>query len=69
MPGHPRRHFEVVIVQERQAHTWPNGVTTPAHEAMPGNEQWGTAGWSPFDLPAAKTLFAKLISKDATQPA
>jgi hypothetical protein len=38
--------FEVVIVQRRAAHTWPNGNTTPAHEAMPASETWGTSGWT-----------------------
>lgn len=38
--------FEVVIIQKRDAHTWPNGVTTPAHEAMPSSEQWGVKAWT-----------------------
>ena len=29
------KSYEVVIIQKRNAYTWPNGETTPAHEAMP----------------------------------
>jgi hypothetical protein len=45
--------FEVVIIQKRKAHTWPNGKTSPAHEAMPSSEQWGSAGWTYTERMAA----------------
>jgi hypothetical protein len=38
--------YEVVVVQKMEKHIWPNGDITPAHEHMPGNEQWGLYGWS-----------------------
>lgn len=44
--GHDYEVFEVVVVQDRKEHTWPNGLTSPAHEAMPGNEEWGVKGWT-----------------------
>jgi hypothetical protein len=56
-PGHRLTHYEVVIVQHRKAVTFPNGKTTPAHEAMPSAEDWGTLGWSPYDLKAAHARF------------
>jgi hypothetical protein len=28
--------YEVVKIRVRPAHTWPNGTTTPEHEAYPG---------------------------------
>ena len=31
--------FEVVFVQKRAEHVWPNGITEPAKEAMPCPEQ------------------------------
>lgn len=57
--------YEVVIVQKRAAHTWPNGNTTPPHEAMPGSESWGTKGWSLTDYPSA---MAKVTALTATAP-
>ena len=52
--------FEVTIVQKRQEHQWPDGRVTPAHEAMPGNEDWGTHGWSLQSLDRAWEKFAEL---------
>ena len=49
--------FEVVIVQKRAEHTWPNGNTTPAHEAMPSSEQWGAQGWT---LPTKLQAYSKV---------
>jgi hypothetical protein len=34
------KSYEVVIIQKRDAYTWPNGQTTPAHEAMPSSRTW-----------------------------
>lgn len=45
-PGSEHKSFEVVVVQRRAEHTWPNGSTTPAHESLPSSEQWGSAGWT-----------------------
>ena len=38
------KSYEVVIIQKRDAYTWPNGQTTPAHEAMPSSRDWGIYG-------------------------
>jgi hypothetical protein len=40
------KSYEVVIIQKRDAYAWPNGATTPAHEAMPSSRDWGKYGWS-----------------------
>ena len=59
-PHWTRESIEVVIVQERKEHTWPNGMTSPAHEGMPGNEAWGDQGWTFSDLEAANRKFYDL---------
>jgi hypothetical protein len=38
--------WEVVKIQHLSEKLWPNGQITPAHEAMPASESWGTKGWS-----------------------
>jgi hypothetical protein len=52
--------FETVVLQRVADRTWPDGTTTPAHEAMPSDEQWGTYGFSYRDeasaLAKCKTL-------------
>ncbi len=45
-PGYNFEVFEVVVIQQMAEHTWPNGHFTPAHECMPGNEVWGSKGWT-----------------------
>ena len=49
--------FEVVFVQKRPQHVWPDGRIEPAREAMPYPELWGTGGWSFDTLPAARLKF------------
>lgn len=66
-PKHTVKHYEVVIAQKRKAVTWPNGITTVAHESMPSSEQWGIYGWSPFDLPAALIRFQKALALSASR--
>lgn len=56
--------YNVVIVQERAEHTWPNGVTSEAHEAIPSAEQWGIAGWTCMTLEAAKDKMVSLLRKE-----
>jgi hypothetical protein len=65
-----RDHYEVVVIQQQDARTWPSGRTTPACEAMPSSEEWGKYGWSPYDLPAAQAKFAELVAHHcpAAQP-
>jgi hypothetical protein len=55
-------HYEVVIIQCEQERTFPNGLTTPAHERMPGNEEWGWHGWSCQDFDRAIAKFNSLRS-------
>jgi hypothetical protein len=45
-PGFSFRSYEVVMIQKRNAYTWPDGQTTPAHEAMPSSRDWGKYGWT-----------------------
>ena len=52
--------FEVIIVQKRKAHTFPNGHHTPEHEAMPSSESWGTHGWTYTNFESAKAKFNTL---------
>lgn len=58
--------YEVVRIRERPAHTWPNGDTTPAHEAYPGATAWGREGFTAFTLAAAQRLFTTLQRKGET---
>jgi hypothetical protein len=57
--------YEVVKIRVRPAHTWPNGTTTPAHEAYPGAQSWGTLGWTCFTLADAQTLAQQLRERVA----
>jgi len=62
-PDHPpgtALSYEVVIVQKVPDKTFPNGITTPAHESMPSPEEWGTSGWSPLTLAEALVKFDKV---------
>jgi hypothetical protein len=67
-PHHSRPCYDLVIVQRRKAHTWPNGKTTPAREAMPRWEQWGDAGWSYSDLARAEERFNALVASHKDSP-
>jgi hypothetical protein len=61
--------YEVVRIRVRAAHTWPNGETTPEHEAYPGASVWGKDGWTFFTLAAAQAHAAILRGQQAeTQP-
>lgn len=40
-----RKHYEVCIVQKNSAREIA-GVKIAASESLPGNEQWGVAGWT-----------------------
>jgi hypothetical protein len=55
--------YEVVKSRVRPAHTWPNGTTTPAHEAYPGAGSWGTLGWTCFTLADAQALAQQLCDR------
>jgi hypothetical protein len=55
------KSYEVVIIQKRDAYTWPNGQTTPAHEAMPSSRDWGKHGWTYQSLKDAEARFKSLV--------
>lgn len=57
------RSYEVVIIQKRDAYTWPNGLTTPAHEAMPSSRDWGAYGWSYQTREDAEMRFKNLLER------
>jgi hypothetical protein len=52
--------YEVVKIRIRPAHTWPDGHTTPEHEAYPGASSWGQLGWTVRTLPEAEALMQQL---------
>lgn len=56
--------WEVVKLRVRPTHTWPNGRTTPQHEAMPCSEAWGSQGWSYQDRSDAEKRF-DMLTQDA----
>lgn len=61
--GRAVRH-EVVLVQQWEAHTWPNGTTTPAHEGYPGASTWGREGFTCFGLSEAQAKAHQLARAD-----
>lgn len=56
--------YEVIKVQIYPEHTWPAGNTTPAHEAYPGSQSWGTYGYTCFSLPEAEALFESVSRRN-----
>jgi hypothetical protein len=54
--------FEVVVLQARPDVHWYNGTTTPAHEALPSSESWGTLG---FTMTTRNAALAKAVSLSA----
>lgn len=56
-------YFEVVYVVKYPEYTI-GGVTIPAHEGMPGSNQWGKLGFSPFDITAAMSKFKELANSN-----
>jgi hypothetical protein len=56
-PHHKAPSYEVVIVQKHEAHTWPDGKTSPAREAMPNSEAWGKQAWTPGNWRQAIHMF------------
>ena len=55
------KNYEVVIIQKRDAYIWPNGATTPAHEAMPSSRDWGKYGWTFQTLEDCESRFKTLV--------
>jgi hypothetical protein len=50
----PIIRYEVIRIQVAEAHTWPNGQTTPTHECYPRSAQWGKQGWTFMTLARAQ---------------
>lgn len=50
--------YEVVRLHIALAHTWPNGKTTPEHEAYPAATAWGREGWTFHTRVAAEASLA-----------
>ena len=56
--------YEVIRLHVAKAHTWPNGTTTPEHEAYPSSGAWGKAGWTFGTRNAAERKLAALRKHD-----
>lgn len=56
-PKHTVPGYEVVIVQKHKATYWPDGRVSPAREAMPRSEEWGTKAWTPGNWRSALHMF------------
>lgn len=54
--------YEVVRIQIAPAHTWPNGQTTPEHEAYPSSSAWGRLGHTFYTEQAARVHFDRLCA-------
>jgi len=65
MSGHC--YSEVIKVRIQRAHTWPNGTTTPEHEAYPGATAWGRLGWTCTSLVQAQALLTTLAVSPSTE--
>lgn len=61
--GGRRESFEVVLVQHHASNRWPNGDISPAREAMPSPESWGTLGWSYPTRLLAERRFNQLVAE------
>ena len=59
-PGVGCLAYEVIRVQKRAEYTIKGNVI-PAHEAAPGNEEFGSEGWSYPDLERAKKKYHELL--------
>lgn len=61
--GDPRGYEVIVILNRKEQTVFGNLVR--AHEAYPGNEQWGSHGWTypPKGLESAEKRFASLLPK------
>jgi hypothetical protein len=55
-------HWEVVVLQHTSAVTW-HDRHIPEHLRYPGNEHWGTYGWTYTTLADAETWFATTVTE------
>jgi hypothetical protein len=56
-----------VIIQKRNAYTWPDGQTTPAHEAMPSPRDWGKYGWT-YQTTAMRAFGPPFVARSSKTP-
>ena len=56
------KRYEVITIQVRPAHTWPNGAHTPAHEAYPSPGTWGRYGHTFHTRASAQSHFHSLLA-------
>ena len=59
--------FEVVRIRKLPANTFPNGITSPAREAFPGNESWGTDAFTYLTLDCARERQMALEGQTVTR--
>lgn len=52
--------YEVFRIKVAKAYTWPNGTTTPEHEAYPGDEAFGKSAWYYMTLHGAEVRFKEI---------
>jgi hypothetical protein len=57
--GYARGNYEVVRIQVNPA-ARIFGIDYPAREALPSSEQWGTDGFTYYDLSDAETRFNRM---------
>lgn len=63
-PGVGCLAYEVIIIQKKEA-SEIKGVIVEAHEAAPGNEQFGNLGWTYPNLERAEKKMAELLKREA----
>ncbi len=61
-PGAGCLAYEVIIVQQAKEYII-QGAVIPAHEYAPGNEAFGTLGWSFPTLDRAKAKMKEVLNK------
>lgn len=54
--------YEVFVVKRLPDVTFPNGKTTPAHEAVPNPSQWGSQAWTCHTLERARAVFGEIMA-------
>ena len=54
--------YEVIVIRIAKEHTWPDGNTTPEHEAYPSSSSWGSLGTSHYTLVEAQERLARVAS-------
>lgn len=60
--------WEVWKISQCKERTFPGGTVVPAHEAPPGDNQWGDKGWSYGLVDMAIDKVAELLQAPKTDP-